>query len=184
MTTTAKRLFFLSVQIQPSYLIVIPSKIYIQVVSQLKWILNSLFYNWLKLHTDSSKVSLSVFRKPCGWFHEDLTSWLKISTYKTLIAFEIQWSRCVTYGLFRATQALLKMDGASVSNKLGVEKGSGWKTFTTISSVRLLVLRKLSKVNTRYKKADAWHRLHVSCIRLSWLNESECLTRNFVSCLR
>ncbi|CAK3819789.1 hypothetical protein VCRA2120E57_270001 [Vibrio crassostreae] len=61
MTTTAKRLYFLSVQIQPSYLIIIPSKIYIKIVSQLKWILNSLFYNWLKLHTDSSKVSLSVF---------------------------------------------------------------------------------------------------------------------------
>ncbi len=51
---------FLSVQIQPSYLIVIPSKIYIKVVSQLKWILNSLFYNWLKLDMDRPKVSLSV----------------------------------------------------------------------------------------------------------------------------
>ena len=70
-------------------------------------------------------------------------------------------------GLGRSYQ---KMDGASVSNKLAVEKRFGWNIFTIPPSVCLLVLSKLSMVNSRYKKADARHRLRVSSISLSWLN--------------
>jgi hypothetical protein len=44
------------------------------------------------------------------------------------------------------------MEGASVSNKLGVEKGVGWNTFTITPNVCLLVLRKLSKVTVDTKK--------------------------------
>ncbi len=44
------------------------------------------------------------------------------------------------------------MEGASVSNKLGVEKGFGWNTFTITPNVCLLVLRKLSKVTVDTKK--------------------------------